>query len=168
MRVHPVTMLAGWFILSAFAPRCRVSASSATNRRAGRFAADWGGCPPRLEAVSRSGGGAEPDFRAGRPYLVSRPEAALASLTELGEVAEPALREALTRGPTLEARRRIEPLLEYRRLLVNPSTLGRRRGIHVLEKIGTAAARELLRTLAGGEPEVRSTRDAARALLRLE
>jgi len=95
-------------------------------------------------------------------------EAAVAELGRLADAAEPALRQALKRGPSLEARRRIEPILEYRRMFVNGPTLARRRAIHVLEKIGSAEARELLRTLAAGDPEVRSTQEAISALKRSE
>jgi hypothetical protein len=42
------------------------------------------------------------------------------------------------------------------------------RAIRVLEHIGTAEARELLRKLAGGAAEVRETREAEKALQRLQ
>jgi WD40 repeat protein len=94
-------------------------------------------------------------------------ESAVAELAQLEEAAEPALRQALGGGPSLEARRRMEPLLEYQRMYVNASTVRRRRAIQVLEQIRTAEARQLLRALAEGDPEVRSTQEAVGALKRM-
>jgi hypothetical protein len=45
--------------------------------------------------------------------------------------------------------------------------LRRLRAVEVLEHLDTEQARQLLRTLAGGSPEVRLTREAGAALDRL-
>ncbi len=91
---------------------------------------------------------------------------AAAALVQLGDLAELVLRDFLAANPSLEARRRIEPILRYESMFVNPMTLARLRSIHVLERIGTATARQTLTKLAGGIPQARTTREAAAALQR--
>jgi sugar lactone lactonase YvrE len=93
-------------------------------------------------------------------------EKAAADLEKLGESAEGALREALAKGPSLEARRRIEGLLDK---LQDPSQERLRllRGIEVLELIGSDAARDVLRTLAKGTAMAVETQEAKAALQRL-
>jgi len=49
----------------------------------------------------------------------------------------------------------------------DPTILHQVRAVEVLERVGTAAARELLRTWAGGQPGTRLTREAEWALRRL-
>lgn len=78
-------------------------------------------------------------------------EAAMRQLRKHGATAEPALRRALDANPSLELRRRIEMLLPE---LIPPrlelpaagETLLGIRAIEVLERIGTADARQLLQT----------------------
>src|SRR5205823_3831726 len=96
-----------------------------------------------------------------------RRQASERELAQLGELAEPVLRRALGAGISAESRRRVERLLDYRRMFVNPEALRRARSVYVLEKGGTAGARQLLQTLAAGDRSVRSTRHAADALKRL-
>jgi WD40 repeat protein len=93
-------------------------------------------------------------------------EKAAAELEKLGEAAEGALREALAKGPSLEARRRIEGLLEK---LQQPSQerLRMLRGIEVLELIGDDSARAVLKTLAKGTDTTVESREAKAALERL-
>ncbi len=100
------------------------------------------------------------------PRFAAR-EAAARELVQLGELAEPAVLQALRGPPSLEVKKRLEPLLDYRRMHVTPANLRRLRALQVLEHIGTAEARGVLQTLARGDPEVRSTRAAAAALKRL-
>jgi hypothetical protein len=91
-------------------------------------------------------------------------EEATGELRRLGEVAAPALREALRRRPSPEVRRRAE------RLLARVAADDRRtsaRALEVLEQAGTPEARRLLEALANGEPEARQTREAKAALRRL-
>jgi WD40 repeat protein len=95
-------------------------------------------------------------------------EAAQQQLTQLRDDIEPALRRFLDSKPTLEARRRIEAILATPRPVPPTATLRELRCIRVLEAIGTAEARQLLRKLAGGAAGARVTREAKAALQRLE
>jgi len=89
-------------------------------------------------------------------------------LAELGEVAGPALNRALANAPSGESRRRIKLLLDKFELgPPSPRWLQAARALEVLEHIGTAEAQRLLRSLAQGTPEVRSTEEARAALNRL-
>jgi WD40 repeat protein len=98
-------------------------------------------------------------------------EAASAELARSIEAAAPALRKLLANQPTLEQRMRAETLLkildlEYTKF---PSPrLAVERGIQLLERIGSEAARKLLRELAAGNPDARRTILARSALRRLE
>jgi WD40 repeat protein len=82
-------------------------------------------------------------------------------LARLGEAAEPALRKLLEGNPSPEVRRTAEGLLGR---LGGPESLRRSRALEVLEWIGDE---ESLKTLAGGAPGARLTREAAAALERL-
>jgi WD40 repeat protein len=94
---------------------------------------------------------------------------AVRDLEALGDVAEVALRAALEDGPTLELRRRVEPLLEKLEGPVTaPELLRALRAVEALERAGTAEARAVLARLAGGAPPARLTREAQDALKRLE
>jgi WD40 repeat protein len=90
-------------------------------------------------------------------------------LTRLGAAVEPALRKALDGGAAPEARKRIEALLvavkEGRDF--SPEELRFVRAVEVLERIGTARAREVLKDLAGGAPGAPATVAAKAALKRL-
>jgi WD40 repeat protein len=96
-------------------------------------------------------------------------ERATAELRALGKLADPSLRRALERKLPLEARRRIERLWEDVEGQRPPmETVRALRCVEVLERVGTAEARELLRALAAGEPAAEVTRQAERAVGRLE
>jgi RNA polymerase sigma factor (sigma-70 family) len=96
-------------------------------------------------------------------------EEATAELEKLGELAEPALVRALQGGPSLEARRRLDSLLERIAGRVHsPERLRTLRAVEVLEQIGTAEAREVLGVLARGTPGAWLTQEAKAALERLE
>ena len=82
-------------------------------------------------------------------------EKATGELTALAEFAVPALHAALQKKSVpLEQRRRMESLLNR---LENPGAipacLRELRAVEVLERIGSAAARQLLETLATGDPD---------------
>jgi RNA polymerase sigma factor (sigma-70 family) len=95
-------------------------------------------------------------------------ERASGELARLGERAEPALRQALERGPSPEGRRRIQDLLgKLDAAGSSPGTLSTVRAVEALEHAGTAEARQLLAKLARGAPGVRLTREAQAALGRL-
>jgi RNA polymerase sigma factor (sigma-70 family) len=96
------------------------------------------------------------------PTFAVREKAAKA-LEEMGAAAEAALRRALAAKPTLEARRRLEPLLEKReKEVVRPL-----RAIEALEHVGTAESRQVLESLAKDSPNPRAAEAAAAALMRL-
>jgi hypothetical protein len=94
-------------------------------------------------------------------------EKAQRELEKLQDQAEEELCQALTGGPTLEARRRIDRLLEQLDLLRNPERLRALRAIEALEQIGTPEARRVLQRLADGAPEAQQTREAKASLQRL-
>jgi RNA polymerase sigma factor (sigma-70 family) len=95
-------------------------------------------------------------------------EQATRELEKLGGLAEPALRQALSGRPSAEAKRRLEGLLEkLDGATPTPEEARAVRVVEVLEHAGTAAARQLLTTLAGGVPEALLTREAKAALQRV-
>jgi hypothetical protein len=77
---------------------------------------------------------------------------------------EAMLRSALTHRPSLEQRKRIERLLE--RLERQRVTLGR--ALEALEHAAAPESRQLLDTLAAGEPKAWLTREAKEALHRVQ
>jgi WD40 repeat protein len=86
-------------------------------------------------------------------------------LAEVAELAEPVLRRALKSRPSLEARRRLERLLNQ----CQPGPLsGERardvRAIELLECLGTPEARALLERLAAGASGARLTQEAKASL----
>jgi RNA polymerase sigma factor (sigma-70 family) len=96
-----------------------------------------------------------------------RQEAADA-LKRFGELARPALVEALKKGPSAEARRHIEELLAGLRpgVALSADDLQLLRAVEVLAWIGTPSARKLLQDLAHGAAGARLTRAAAASLQR--
>ncbi len=88
-------------------------------------------------------------------------------LLGVGEAAEPLLRKALEGDLSPEARRRVDRLLTQLDPVSNPAVLRGPRAVEALEWMGTVEAAELLKTLAGGDPESRLTREAKAALLRM-
>jgi hypothetical protein len=93
---------------------------------------------------------------------------AYANLLKVGEQVVPALRQVLASSPQLETRKRVEELLDK----LTGGTLSAEqlrvvRAVEALERLGTAEARALLRTLAGGAPGTLPTREALAALDRL-
>jgi hypothetical protein len=97
---------------------------------------------------------------------VERRRLAESDLGGLRDQAEPALRRALANEPTLDQRLRLERLLAK---LAAPAVeeMLALRAVELLELLGRAEARQVLRTLAEGEPTARLTSEAARALRRL-
>jgi hypothetical protein len=93
---------------------------------------------------------------------------AMRELAALGELVEPALRQAAESPGALERSRRLALLLrklEEHRLA--PAVVRDLRAVETLEKIGTDDAKKLLQRLATGAPAARLARDAAAALERL-
>jgi hypothetical protein len=96
-------------------------------------------------------------------------ERATEELRKLGWLAEPALRAFLEGKPSLEARKRARELLESAgKAELSPDALRVVRGMEVLERIGNAAAKRTLRTLADSTSEGRLSREARAALQRLD
>jgi hypothetical protein len=95
-------------------------------------------------------------------------EKAAHQLSELAERAVAELRKSLERSPSLEARSRIERLLERAEAFV-PSRGHLRvlRALEVLENIGTKQAHDIMVTLSKGAPEARLTQEALASLERL-
>jgi hypothetical protein len=95
-------------------------------------------------------------------------ERAARELEKLGERAEPALRMALAGKPSLDARRRLEGLLERAEGASLPAeTLRQIRAVEVLESSGDAEAQRVLNKLAAGPPELWLTQEARAAVRRL-
>jgi hypothetical protein len=90
------------------------------------------------------------------------------AIAKSGDVAEPALRQALQARPTLEVHRRLEALLNrITAEALSPEQLRQMRAVEVLEHLGTPEAQEVLSRLAEGAPEARLTREAKGSLQRL-
>ncbi|HEY7425812.1 MAG TPA: WD40 repeat domain-containing protein [Gemmataceae bacterium] len=98
----------------------------------------------------------------------ARREKATQELQHIGETAMPALRKALKEKLTLEARKRMESILDIvDGRAMTPEQLRTVRGVQVLESIGTPQARRLLEGLAGGAAEAKLTEEAKASLQRL-
>jgi dipeptidyl aminopeptidase/acylaminoacyl peptidase len=95
-------------------------------------------------------------------------ERATREISALGDQAGYILLKRLETETSQEARRRIERLLTNLAKVPPPEVLQALRAIEVLERLGTPPARQLLRTLADGEPAARQTQDARSSLQRLE
>ncbi len=96
-------------------------------------------------------------------------EKAAASLKKLGPDAEPILIKLLEGQPSLELRLRVESLLKpFDNSSPSLELLRQDRAVEVLERIGDADARDLLKSLATGAPGVRLTTQAQAALDRLK
>jgi WD40 repeat protein len=94
-------------------------------------------------------------------------EAADRELRALPEQAEPMLRQALRTATSAEARQRLRDILANGRPAPAPEALRTRRAILLLEWIGTAEARTLLKALSDGADGAPETRAARAALDRL-
>jgi RNA polymerase sigma factor (sigma-70 family) len=92
--------------------------------------------------------------------------AAAKELEKRIELCEPALRDALTRKPTPEARRQLKDLLEVMSSWTT-ERLRIARAVTALEHMRTQEARRLLEDLAKGVPGALQTREARKALERL-
>ncbi|MCI0461587.1 MAG: WD40 repeat domain-containing protein [Gemmataceae bacterium] len=96
-------------------------------------------------------------------------EAAFRELKKLGGRIEPELRQALKGQLSPEVRARIESLLApFERHPGTPEELRQTRAVQVLERIGSAEARAVLRRLAEGSPGAWLTNEARAALARAE
>ncbi len=89
---------------------------------------------------------------------------AMQELEKLGDRAATELRKALDRSPTLEAKRRIEQLLDKQNGAEHIRVV---RALETLERIGTSEACELCARLAEGVPDAPMTREARATLKRM-
>lgn len=94
---------------------------------------------------------------------------AVTALEKIGDLAEPALKKALASQLTLEARQRVEQLLEplLQEQMPPSDELRELRALEVLEQVATGEAREVIRTLAGGASGARLSREAQASRERL-
>jgi hypothetical protein len=92
-------------------------------------------------------------------------------LCRKGRVMRPAAFSAALRAVraklSLEQRRNIEQILDAIQTVRSPEALRHLRAVEVLERIGGAEAREVLKNLATGMSEARSTQEAQASLKRL-
>jgi hypothetical protein len=88
-------------------------------------------------------------------------------LEVLGEAVAADLRQALTRGPSPETRRRLEALLEGLDHPPAGQRLQALRAVEMLEQVGDSQARQVLESVAKGTPEARLTQEAKASLERL-
>jgi hypothetical protein len=94
---------------------------------------------------------------------------ATSGLRQLGQRITPVLRRLLAAKPTPEVRRRVEDILARQEDRLVPAGQVREwRAVEVLERVGTAQSRELLRRLVAGAPDAALTREAKAALERME
>jgi RNA polymerase sigma factor (sigma-70 family) len=94
-------------------------------------------------------------------------EAATRELKKLGPEIEPSLRRVLEETKSAEVKRRVQGVLATLSRAEDAERLRQRRAVVALERMGTAEARELLRTLAGGAADAPLTRSAREALGRM-
>jgi hypothetical protein len=102
------------------------------------------------------------------PAFAAR-ERATKELEGLGELAEPALRQALARPASEEARGRLTKLIEHPPVWPerDPERLRALRAVSVLGHIGDTDARKVLDALAAGAPSARLTQEAKASSKRL-
>jgi WD40 repeat protein len=98
-------------------------------------------------------------------------EQASQQAAELGEAAEPFLKESLKSTTSAEARHRVRRLLADiagAPLVLTPDQQRTLRAVQILEQIGGSQSREILERLTQGQPSARLTQEAKNALERLE
>jgi RNA polymerase sigma factor (sigma-70 family) len=120
-------------------------------------------CPASPEAIARLIADLDADDFDTR-------QRARAELKKLGDFGEPAMRQALAKGPSPEVRRSLEELLSAvgeARKTPSREVLRVVRAVEVLEQVGTAEARRVLEVWSGGSQGGRLTAEARAALRRL-
>jgi WD40 repeat protein len=94
-------------------------------------------------------------------------QTATKALSQLGAEAEPLFHEVLVSGPSLEVRKRLEPVRASPTLnQFKAGTIRQLRAVYALERIGSKEARQLLASLANGEAAAWLTAEARAALKR--
>jgi hypothetical protein len=89
-------------------------------------------------------------------------------LADLGQLAKTALTEALAKGPSVDAGKRMKELLETLEGPLSGDRLRLVRAVEVLESIASPDARRVLKRLAAGDPSALLTGEAKAALNRLD
>jgi hypothetical protein len=114
---------------------------------------------PRPERIARLIADLDSDVFDRRQEAASESE-------KLGDLAEPALKEALKKQPSPESHRRLEKLLKG----VDQSVvwLQALRAIEALEHVASPEAKQALQELAKGDAHLRRTREAQASLKRLK
>ncbi len=93
---------------------------------------------------------------------------AFRKLDHLYDLVHPFLKKAAKDSPTLEMHQRLNRLLtKERKVTFTAEELRVIRAMQILERIGNKEARQILRRLATGHPQVRLTQEAKESLLRL-
>jgi hypothetical protein len=96
-------------------------------------------------------------------------ERASVDLEQLNDLAASAMKKALADKPSLEMRRRLEPLLaKLKRPYTSAERLRTLRALEALEHIGNDDAKKILHTMADGAPGTAETEDAKASLKRLD
>jgi hypothetical protein len=93
---------------------------------------------------------------------------AMAELEKASELAAPLLDKLLASKPSLEARRRVEMLLQKLETRPSPRCLQALRALEALEMIRTTPARQLLEALSQGDPDGWLTQEASASWERLQ
>ncbi len=144
------------------------------------FRAFWKLAADPDQTVTRLGGRLKPVATTIDPKRISQwiadldnkefaVRARAANELERDETALPILHRALEKKPSLEARRRLTRIVEKLEAgpKRSPEALRVYRLVQLLEQIGSAAARDLLRTLSHGAEGAMLTREARASLRRL-
>jgi len=95
-------------------------------------------------------------------------QAAAKALEKVGRQVEPVIQNVLKGNTTLEARRRLEQILNTLAGVPGPETLRTIRAIMAMENIGSPEAQAILQALARGAPGARETEEAKGSLQRLQ
>jgi WD40 repeat protein len=94
-------------------------------------------------------------------------EQATADLAKVGEQALPAMKKALAGDVALEARKRLERLVEQASAQASAPLLRALRAVELLEHSGSDEGKHVLLALSGGAPQARLTREAKSSLQRI-
>jgi RNA polymerase sigma factor (sigma-70 family) len=164
-RLTPGELQARWNLLSGDAPRAEQAIWDlvASSKQGVIFLREK--LQPAKEIAKETITGLIRDLNADRFAVRQK---ATAQLQEIGEQAEAALRDELTRKPPLEVRQRIDQLLVQLEPADSPERIRMLRAIRVLEYVGTPEAKQVLERLAGGAPAALMTQEAKASLERLE
>jgi RNA polymerase sigma factor (sigma-70 family) len=95
-------------------------------------------------------------------------ELASKSLTEMGQITEPSIRQTLSKNPSSETKDRLEKILDQLRKTLTPTELRDQRMVQILEMIDSPEAKNLLQEWAKHDSNSWLTINAQTALNRLK